>query len=126
MLTNEQVKRAASRYLSRENLSLLESFPASGPLRQFTTESLAETLDLLIPVAVGEVQRDQEIRWNSQATSFEVAKIPQRSQQRSSLKRTSVLRGPQIFEEEEHTSPLIDIGFFFPAEEFKRRRPTRG
>ena len=126
MLTNEQVKKAASRYLSRENLSLLESFPASGPLRQFTTESLAETLDLLIPVAVGEVQRDQEVRWNSQATSFEVAKIPQRSKQRSSLKRTSVLRGPKIFEEEEHTSPLIDIGFFFPGGRVQETEANQG
>ena len=125
MLTNEQVKRVASRYLSRENLSLLESFPDSGPLRQFTTESLTETLDLLIPVAIGEVQRDQQVRWNSKATSFEVAKIPQQKQL-SSLKRTSVLRGPQIFQEEEHTSPLIDIGFFFPGGRVQETEANQG
>ena len=125
MLTNEQVKRVASRYLSRENLSLLESFPVTGPLRQFTTESLAETVDLLIPVSIGEVQRDQQVRWDSKATSFEVPTIPQRKQH-SSLRRTSILRGPQIYEEEEHTSPVIDIGFFFPGGRVQETEANQG
>ena len=125
MLTNKQVKRVASRYLSRDNLSLLESFPASGPLRQFTTESLAETLGLLVPVAVAEVQRDQQVRWDGPAASFKIAKIPQRKQG-SSLKRTSVLRGPKIFEEEEHTCPLIDIGVFFPGGRVQETEANQG
>ncbi len=124
-LTNGQVKTVASRYLSREGLSLLESFPVAGPRRQFTTESLAETLDLLIPTAVGEVQRDDQVRWDSKATSFQVPKIPQQ-RQKSSLKRTSVLRGPQIFEEEEHTSPVIDIGFFFPGGRVQETEANQG
>ena len=125
MLTSEQVKRVASRYLRRQNLSLLESFPASGPLRQFTTESLGETLDLLVPVGVGEVQRDQQVRWDGPAASFEIAKIPERKQG-SSLKRTSVLRGPKIFEEEEHTCPLIDIGVFFPGGRVQETEANQG
>ena len=124
-LANEQVKRVAGRYLSRQNLSLLESFPATGPLRQFTTESLGETLDLLVPAGVGEVQRDQQVRWEGPAASLEIAKIPQR-RQGSSLKRTSVLRGPEIFEEEEHTCPLIDIGVFFPGGRVQETEANQG
>ena len=124
-MTNDQVKKVASRYLNRQNLSLLESFPATGPLRQFTTESLAETLDLLVPAGVGEVQRDQQVRWDGPAPSFELAKIRERKQG-SSLKRTSVLRGPEMFEEEEHTCPLIDLGVFFPGGRVQETEANQG
>ncbi len=124
-LANERVKAVASRYLLRGNLTLIEAFPAAGPVRQFTTQSLSETFDLLVPTTIDEVHRDQEVRWNSDPTRFVIQKVPQRTQA-SRLMRTSVLRGPEIFQEEEHSSPLIDIGFFFPGGRVQETESNQG
>ncbi len=114
-LTAEQVAATAAKYLSETSLSLLESLPAAGEERNFTTESLLETLHLLIPADLGKVR--QEIQ-SSQVASGEPVALPESfkpSFLSDELKRTSVLRGPDIFLEEEHVVPLVDLAILFPG-----------
>ena len=124
-LTNRQVKAVVERYLLRPQLSLIEVFSGQGPPRKFTSESLGETFDLMVPTTIDEIRRDQELRWDSEPGEFKIQQIPQRRQP-SSLKRTSVLRGPEIFQEEEHSSPLIDIGLFFPGGRVQETESNQG
>ncbi len=114
-LTAEQLAAAAAKYLAETSLSLLESLPASSEERNFNAESLLETLHLLVPADLARVR--QEIQ-SSQLASQEPAKLPDSfrpSFLSDELKRTSVLRGPDIFLEEEHVVPLVDLAVLFPG-----------
>ena len=124
-LADREVKSVVKRYLRRSQLSLIEVFPKQGPPRKFTSESLGETFDLLFPTTIDEIRRDQELRWDSDPGDFTVPQIAQGKQQ-SRLKRTSVLRGPEIFLQAEHSSPLIDIGFFFPGGRVQETESNQG
>ncbi len=114
-LTAEQVAAAAAKYLSESSLSLVESLPAAGEERNFTTESLLETLHLLVPADLAKVR--QEIL-SAQLGDQEPVKLPSSfkpSFLSDELKRTSVLRGPDIFLEEQHVVPLVDLAILFPG-----------
>ncbi|UCF36251.1 MAG: insulinase family protein [Acidobacteriota bacterium] len=113
-ITPAEVQAFARKFLNRERLSVIEWLPAGGEARTFDQESFRETVDILAPEgtrqAVGLLANlDEEGvgRFKPQTIT------PLFS--RSDLKRSSVLRGPEIYLREQHTDPLVHLGFFFPG-----------
>ncbi len=114
-----QVAKVLNRYLSYSNLSLLEYFPEKAEARNFTTQSFLETMRLLVPeqsrkreAEMKEQQDDQKA--DQQEDTFEVPDFKP-NYHRYDLRKTSILRGPEIYFREEHIVPLVHFGFFFPG-----------
>lgn len=111
-LQSREGRSVASKYLNRQKVSLIEILPLQAEPRTLTGETLQETLKVTVPankektLAALTVAAEQSVDvadWNA----FE----PRVG--RESLKRTSVLRGPEIFLEESHRAPLVQLGVFF-------------
>jgi zinc protease len=109
------VMRAASKYLRLENCSLIEVLPAGAEDRKLTTEGIRNTLEgLIAPSAEQEkLERDKEtvlaVNIPPSAGSFKFNEI------RYPFITASILRGPDMYVREDHTSPLIDMGIFLPG-----------
>ncbi len=109
------VLRAANKYLRLDNGSLIEVLPAGAEDRNLTTEGIRNTLEgLLAPSAKQEkLERDKEtvlaVNIPQGAGSFKFNEI------RHPFITASILRGPDIYVREDHTSPLIDMGIFLPG-----------
>ncbi len=111
---NDQIKSVASRYFAQSNLILVEHFPDSGEIRNFDVATLRQTFQLL--VAPERDKLAKELAATPQVESQDLAfKDFKPSLLDPPLKRTSVLRGPDIYLEEEHTVPLVSAGFYFPG-----------
>lgn len=110
-----QVKAVLQRYFSRERLTIVEFFPTDGDERTFSEEAFQETLGILVP---GEIRNQISVievfRTDSEESSFKLPNF-QPSYSEKELKRTSILRGPEIYVKEEHSMPLVHLGFFFPG-----------
>jgi zinc protease len=120
------VVRAAEKYLVFEQCSLLEAMPARSEARNLTAEIAFKTLnDLADPSA------DQEASEREKETVAAVA-MPDNtrafkgSEVRYALQRASVLRGPELYIREDHTSPLIHMGFFYPGGVLFEKRENSG
>lgn len=114
-ITPQQISAVLGRYFGESNLSLLESFPKTAETRTFTAESLLESLRLLVkaelqaPMNTVLVLPGQEKEW-----MFRVPGLT-RSYLKYEVKKTSILRGPDIYFQREHVLPLVHLGFFFPG-----------
>ena len=114
-VTPQQISGVLGRYFGESNLSLLESFPQTAEPRTFTAESLSEALRLLVkaelqtPMNTLQVIPGQEKEW--------MFRVPQltRSYLKYEVKKSSILRGPDIYFQQEHVLPLVHLGFFFPG-----------
>ena len=119
------VKKVANRYLQLKNCSLLEYLPKTMEARNLASENVFRTLDgLLEPSA----NQEQESRSKKVAYSADIPR-EQRPFQYSEIqypfKKASILRGPDMYIREDHTSPLIDLGIFFPGgKQFEDRLNT--
>jgi zinc protease len=120
------VKRAANRYLQLQNCSLLEYLPVAGPERDLSAGVVLKTLEGLIEVSTDQEQaaRDREVvnleNLPEAGGRFEVREI------RYPFKLASILRGPEMFVREDHTSPLIDLGIFFPGGRLAETKENAG
>ncbi len=109
------VKRVANRYLRLENCSLLEYLPHSMENRSLKTEMIYRTLDGLLEASVEqeEAERSKEILPSiklpnpNEEFSFDEIRYP--------LQLASILRGPDMLVREDHSSPLVHMGIFFPG-----------
>ena len=114
-ISAQDVKDVLVKYFSRDRLTMVEFLPAGAEERTFTSESLGETLGILVP---GEVKNQISVlevfRSDSVESSFELPKFEPSYSERE-LKRTSILRGPEVYLKEEHSLPLVHLGFFFPG-----------
>ncbi len=108
-----QLQKVAATYLDESNLVLLESLPPGAEPRTLSGEKLLETLDLLVKAGAEQAQARFQL-WQGQGDepAFELRSF-EPSLVKRPLKRTSVLRGPRVFIEEEHLVPLLQVGFFF-------------
>jgi zinc protease len=108
-----EVTRVAKRYLHLSNCSLLEYLPASSEERNLTVEGARQILEgLLIPAT------DQEKAERAKEVILEVKLPAERgdfsfNEIQYPFQMASILRGPEIYIREDHSSPLIDIGFFY-------------
>jgi len=114
LIGNAQIKSVASRYLTQSNLILVEHFPDGGEIRNFDAATLLKTFQLLVSP-----ERDklaEELATTPQVEAQDLTfKDFKPSLLDPPLKRTSILRGPDIYLEEEHTVPLVSAGFYFPG-----------
>ncbi|MDA2928718.1 insulinase family protein [Acidobacteria bacterium AH-259-O06] len=114
-ISTKQVTSVLNRYFADSNLSLVEYFPQNAETRTFTSKTLLETLRLLIPTVLDQPTGEIDALQIAQNKStFRIAEFTP-SHLNYDLKRTSILRGPVIYFQEEHALPLVHIGFFFPG-----------
>jgi zinc protease len=111
----EDVSRVATKYLKLENCSLLEYLPTAEEPRNLTSETAFRTFQgLLGPSAEQEAsEREHQTQLAldvpSGSGSFKFSEV------RSQFQTASILRGPDLFIKEDHTAPVIQMGFFFPG-----------
>ena len=125
-LTSEDIKRVLGRYFSNSNLSVLEYFPHGAAERTFTAKSFLEVLRLLIPTVAGEraAEMDALYPFESKSTFSPIQFTP--SYLKYELKRTSILRGPVVYFQEEHALPLVHMAFFWPGGRIRESEANAG
>ena len=111
-MTPARVREAASKYLKLDRLSVLEYYPATAEKRTFSASSFQEMLDLLVPPATLR-QQDSPLK-SARGDDFAPVRFQPRFS-RPEFKSTSILRGPSVYFQEEHTAPLVHLGVFFPG-----------
>ncbi len=111
-LTPARVREAASKYLKTDRLAVLEYYPATAEKRTFSASSFQEMLDVLVPPATLR-QQDSPLR-SARGEDFAPVRFQPRFS-RPQFKSTSILRGPSVYFQEEHTAPLVHLGLFFPG-----------
>jgi zinc protease len=108
------IRRVASRYLDYQNCSLLELLPLSAEARGLPGETVLKSFRELLETSVQQEldAREKETKPavdGSRPSSFKFSEV------RSGFLKASILRGPELFIHEDHTMPLIHMGFFFPG-----------
>ena len=112
-ITPKQVSQALDRYFRDSNLCLLEYLPRTAPERTFSTEGLLETLRLLAKANVAQrVGPGEVVGKPTEKSTFRPPEfIPHYL--KYEVKRTTILRGPVVYFQEEHVLPLVHLGIFF-------------
>ena len=121
-----EVREALNRYFNLSNCSLIEFLPQSLQDRQLSTEAVERTLSSLLKPAADEEQRlrEQEI---PQAFRVPEAGNPFKPNElRHPFQSTSILRGPEIYFREDHSSPLMEMGVMFPGGKSGETRTSAG
>jgi len=122
----EDVQKAANRYLQLQNCTLVEFLPNTMKDRALTSESIRRTLDELLAPSTNQEQQERikevvlsvKIPADSSTFKFNEIQYP--------FQIASILRGPDIFIREEHTSPLLNMGIFFRGGKSKETRENAG
>ena len=121
-----EVVQAAAKYLRLENCSLLEVLPATAEPRNLTAETALRTLRQLIGPSVEQetAEREKEVvpalSIPTGSGDFKFSEI------RYPLRAASILRGPELSIREDHTAPLIQMGFFFPGGKLLEKKENQG
>jgi zinc protease len=108
------------------NCSLLEYLPVSGITRNTTVDSVRRTLEELVEVSADQEQAKRE----KEVIPF--TKIPEStgnfrfSEVQYPFQMASILRGPDMFIREDHTSPVIEMGLFFQGGKFAEKSEDAG
>jgi len=109
------IKRVAKKYLRMENCSLLEYVPSTVDQKYRTVDTIHTTLEGLLQPAA---DQEQGLREKETVLALD---MPEKSDNykfswiQYPFEIASVLRGPEIFIREDHTTPLIHVGMFFPG-----------
>jgi zinc protease len=109
----DDISRVASKYFRLENASLLECLPKGAEKRNLTADKALNTFESLLDSATEEEINARKaevipaVEIPAAVSSFKFSEI------RYPLQMASILRGPDLFIREDHTSPLIQMGFFF-------------
>jgi zinc protease len=125
-VTPSDITRVAKRYLHLSNCSLLEYLPASGEERNLTTDSARQTLEGLLIPATDQEQAERakevvlEVKSPAEDGSFKFSEI------QYPFQVASILRGPDIYIREDHTSQLIDIGIFYRSGKLGEKKENAG
>ncbi|HTY62632.1 MAG TPA: pitrilysin family protein [Acidobacteriota bacterium] len=121
------ITRAARKYLRIENLALIELLPAEGlEQRNPTAEGIRSTLEGLLSPATDQVQEKRE------KETLPYLKIPKDSggfkfsEVQNSFQVASILRGPEMYIREDHTAPVLTMGFFFAGGKFAENNNNAG
>jgi|GEM_PF-922330 len=120
------VKRVAVKYLRMENCSLFEYVPETVDIQNRTVDSIRTTLQSLLTPAANQ---EQNLRERETVFPFEMpgkADDYKFSGVRYPFLTASILRGPEIFIREDHASPLVHVGMFFPGGRFDETEQNSG
>jgi zinc protease len=121
-----EISAAARKYLKLENCSMVEYLPNGAEARNITTEGIQRTFMDLVQVSTGE-----ELAKREKATA-PALHVPERadsfnySEVRFPMQKASILRGPELFIKEDHTTPLIQMGIFFPGGKLFEKKENSG
>lgn len=110
-----EVRQAAGRYLGLDNGVLVECFPESSGRRSVTAAVVKKTLEGLLPAALEEAGRKREQEVVHAVTLPEARGRFEPSEVQYPLRTASILRGPDLYVQEDHSTPVIDLGLFFPG-----------
>ncbi len=120
------IKRVAARYLRLENCALVEYLPLSMEKRKITAKAIGDTLGGLLKASTDQEQAERSretqlaLKIPQQATAFKFSEI------RYPFLTASILRGPEMFIREDHTSPVIDMGIFFRGGKLVEKEDNSG
>ena len=125
-VTAADVKRVIARHLTLSNCALLEYLPVSSEERNLSASSALRTFENLLRPAlneeltarVGEIEPSYKIP--PAAASFRLNEVS------NSFQPASILRGPEIYVREDHTSPLIEMGFFYTGGKTRENAENAG
>ncbi len=124
-VTADQVKAVAQKYLKLDNLTVLEYQPRSAPSRSLDAARLKNTWDLVLPGAV-EKRRGEVAGLSAGGETTKEASSWIPNYKGRGLKHTSILRGPEVYYREDHTLPLVDVGFIFQGGRLEEKDENRG
>ena len=111
-LDSRSLKNAGAAYLDSSRVFIREFLPA-GLTRNFTPETFRETVQILLPPALSAVaKRLEKLVYNSPEISFSIPDPTSKSVP-PELKKSSVLRGPNIYIYEIHNSPQVRLGIYY-------------
>ena len=122
----EDVSRVVTKYFRLENGSLLECLPQNSEARNLTADKARNTFESLLDAAADEEIEDRKtevvpaIEVPSGASTFKFSEV------RRPFQMASILRGPDLFVREDHTSPLVQMGFFFRGGKLFESRNNSG
>ena len=109
------ISRVAKRYLGLENCTLVESVPPGAENRNMSAETMLATLQALLPASAEQAADEREKENRLAISPPEGSDIFKYSEIQYPMTKASVLRGPELFIQEDHTLPLIHLGFFYPG-----------
>jgi zinc protease len=112
-VSNVDLKRVAARYLTDANLSVVELMPEGADVRTFTSDTYLDTVRTLLPPAVGRARETREAPARREPVSLQPVLDFKPSYLRHDLRKTSVVRGPDVYFQENHTQPLVRLGLFY-------------
>ncbi|HXK58921.1 MAG TPA: insulinase family protein, partial [Acidobacteriota bacterium] len=124
-INGQDLKRAAERYLDTGNLAVHELVPENAEVRTFTSESFQGMLQTLLPPAVAKAGEAKELAIRESPSIASAVSYKPRYL-KYELKKTSVVRGPDIYYQENHSAPLVYVGFFYPGGRFDEAEGKRG
>ena len=114
-LDTSQIEAVVKRYFSVSRLALLEYLPRSAEQRTFSAEALKELWKTLVPLQAARHIEAVEARSKGADRVFDLPWKFTPRYAKSSLKKTSILRGPAVYWQEKHEVPLVEVGFFYPG-----------
>jgi zinc protease len=120
------ITRVAKKYLSLENCSIIEYMPEGGTPRNLSTEVIQKTLAGLLEPSTQEVLAAREKATRLALQAGERPGDFKYSEVRYPMQKASVLRGPELFIREDHTSPVIDLGIFLPGGKLSENKENAG
>ena len=112
-ITIADVKRVLAQHLTLSDSTLLEYLPDSAPERKHTASSvrtmleglLRPTVDEELNARIGETAANLKIP--AAGTTFRLNEV------RHPFRVASILRGPEMYIREDHSSPLVEMGVYF-------------
>jgi zinc protease len=109
------VSRAARRYLGLDGCAVVESLPAGMENRNMSAETMLATFQALLPTSAEQEAAEREKETRTAITLPDEPDGFKYSEIQYPMRKASVLRGPELFIQEDHTLPLIHVGFFYPG-----------
>ncbi len=120
------VARVAAKYLRLDNCAMIEVLPMQAETRNLSGETIQGTIkDLLKPVVEQEMAERQKatvpaVDVPEAAAAFKPTEI------RYPFQMASILRGPELYIREDHTTPLIHMGIFFAGGKLSEAKANAG
>jgi zinc protease len=122
----DDVSRVARKYFTLDNCALLEYLPEGAGERNLSEETIAKTFRQLVEPATDEEIDAREREIVPAIDIPEIADTFRPSEVRYPGRIASILRGPEIYVNEDHASPLVQIGFLYPGGKYLEKSANAG
>ena len=114
-ITATDVKRVMEKHLTIRNSALMEYLPRTMTDRKLTADVIGKTMEALLSPAVKEDLAERAFDVTPDYKIPAAAPAFRGNEIRHSFMAAPILRGPEIYIREDHSSPLLAMGFFFPG-----------